>query len=336
MSTAIKTFWQKSRRWLPGVIISGAAIFLILRLAKWQDIGTAIQSINPLVLAASFCFTILFLVTRAMAWRTILEKKASFSQTFWGLNVGYFLNNLFPLRAGEFGRAFLVGQTSGLGTMHVLSTVVIERAFDLAFAAGLMLSTLPLALQMEWAKPVSIITLVLVITGLLLLYLMARNNEKVHQWITKLGERISLVKRFVVPQLDALLRGLSVLVKPDQFLICVFWIGLSWLMGVLNYYIVVLSFAPDAPLWWGAFVDAVLAMGIAIPSAPAALGVFEAALVGALSILGINSSIGIAFAIVMHFMQFIITGILGLVGLTKEGKSLSSFFADIRQKPSVQ
>lgn len=336
MTNANGTLWQKTRRWLPGVIISGTAIFLILRLAKWQDIGSAIRSINPLVLVASFCFTMLFLVTRAMAWRTILEKKASFAQTFWGINAGYLLNNLFPLRAGEFGRAFLVGQSSGLGTMHVLSTIVIERAFDLAFAAGLMLSTLPLALQMEWAKPVSIITLVLVIAGLVLLYLMARNNEKVHLWITKLGERIPLVKRFVVPQLDALLRGLSVLVKPDQFLICVFWIALSWVMGVLNYYIVVLSFAPHAPFWWGAFVDAVLAMGIAIPSAPAALGVFEAALVGALSILGINSSIGIAFAVVMHFLQFVITGLLGLFGLAKEGKSLSSFFADIKQKPSIQ
>ncbi len=336
MKGALSTIWNKTKRWLPGVVISATALFLVFRLASWQDIGSAIGSIQPWVLAVSAGLTLLFLVTRAMAWRMILEKKVSFSQTFWGINVGYLLNNLLPLRAGEFGRAFLVGQSSGLGAMHVFSTIVIERAFDLAFAAGLMLSTLPLAFEMDWAKPVSIITLVLVIAVLVVMYLMARFNEKVHGWITALGERIPLVKRFVVPQLDNLLRGLSVLVKPDQFLLCVLWIALSWLMGIFNYYIVVWSFAPQAPLWWGAFVDAVLAMGIAIPSAPAALGVFEAALTGALSILGIDPSIGIAYAIVMHFMQFVITGLLGFIGLAKQGKSLTSFFSDLREKPSVE
>lgn len=290
-------------------------------------------SINPLVLAASAGFTLLFLATRALAWRTILERKATFSQVFWGLNVGYLLNNLLPLRAGEIGRAILVGQTSGLGMMHVLSTIVIERAFDLAFAAGLMLSTLPLALGMESAKSVSIITLVLVITGLVVLYLMARFNRKVHDWITAIGEHVPVVKRYLVPQLDALLRGLSVLVKPDQFILCVFWIALSWVMGVLNYYVVILFFFPGAPLWWAAFVDAVLAMGIAIPSAPGAIGIFEGVLAGALSILGVDTSIGIAFGILMHFVQFLITGALGFIGLAKAGKSLTSFFSDIREKP---
>jgi hypothetical protein len=333
LKNAFSTFWNKTRRWLPGVVISSIAVYLMFRLANWQDVGSAMASINPLVLAASAGFTLLFLATRAMAWRTILERKATFSQVFWGLNVGYLLNNLLPLRAGEIGRAILVGQTTGLGMMHVLSTIVIERAFDLAFAAGLMLSTLPLALGMESARPVSIITLILVITGLTLMYLMARFNEKVHGWMNIIGERIPAVKRLVVPQLDALLRGLSVLVKPDQFLLCVIWIALSWTMGVLNYYVVILSFSPGAPLWWGAFVDAVLAMGIAIPSAPAAIGIFEGALAGALSILGVDTSIGIAYGIVMHFMQFIITGTLGFIGLARAGKSLSSFFSDIRRKP---
>ncbi|MHC1784474.1 MAG: lysylphosphatidylglycerol synthase domain-containing protein [Anaerolineaceae bacterium] len=72
------------------------------------------------------------------------------------------------------------------------------------------------------------------------------------------------------------------------------------------------------------------------PSAPAALGVFEAALTGALSILGIDTSTGIAYAIIMHFMQFVVTGLLGFIGLAKAGKNLSSFFSDIREKPEVE
>ena len=93
-----------------------------------------------------------------------------------------------------------------------------------------------------------------------------------------------------------------------------------------------LSIAPDAPLWWGVFADSVLAMGIAIPSAPAALGVFEAAIVGGLRILGVDYSSALAYGIVMHFLQFSITGILGFYSLTKERHSLGSLFAEVRRK----
>jgi uncharacterized protein (TIRG00374 family) len=240
--------------------------------------------------------------------------------------VGYLLNNLFPLRAGEIGRAVLLGQTTGLGTFHVLSTIIIERAFDLAFAALLLLSSLPLALGLDWAKPVAIITLVLVIIGLAVLFHIARNTKTVHAWVSKVFGRFSIVQRFLLPYLDNMLEGLGALTNPRMFLGAVFWIAVSWLIGVLNYYIVILSIAPQAPFWWGVLIDSVLAMGIAIPSAPAALGVFEASLVAALSLLGIDASTGLAYAVVMHFMQFVVTGILGMIGLLREGRSLGSVF----------
>ena len=66
-------------------------------------------------------------------------------------------------------------------------------------------------------------------------------------------------------------------------------------------------------------------MGIALPSAPAALGVYEATIVGALVLLGIPASTGtgLAFAITLHAMQFVITAILGLIGLAQDGRSLA-------------
>jgi uncharacterized membrane protein YbhN (UPF0104 family) len=89
---------------------------------------------------------------------------------------------------------------------------------------------------------------------------------------------------------------------------------------------------PNPPFWWGIFADSILAMGIAVPSAPAALGVFEASLVGALSILGISNSSALAYAIIMHFMQFIITGILGFYAISKQGRSLRSLFSSAQLK----
>lgn len=319
-------FWKSVSRWLPGVVISLVALYLVLRLASWQDLQTAFATINPWFIVIASVLTVIFCIARAFAWRILLEDKPTVSQTFFGINVGYLLNNLFPLRAGEIGRAVLLGQTTGLGTFHVLSTIIIERAFDLAFAALLLLSSLPLALGLDWAKPVAIITLVLVIIGLSILFLIARNTQTVHSWISRVLGRYSLVQRFILPYLDNMLEGLGSLTNPKMFLGAVFWIAFSWFIGVLNYYIVILSIAPHAPFWWGVLIDSVLAMGIAIPSAPAALGVFEASLVAALALVGIDASTALAYAVVMHFMQFAVTGILGMIGLMKEGRSLGSVF----------
>ncbi|GAP10511.1 conserved hypothetical protein [Bellilinea caldifistulae] len=319
-------------RWLPGVLISLIALFVVFRLAQWDELGPAIARIPLLFILAAVLLTLLFLMTRAVAWRVILGNHASVSQTFWAINQGYLLNNLFPFRAGEFGRALLLGQAARLPPARVLSSIVIERAFDLAIAAGLLLATLPLALGMAWARSVAILTLGLVIAGLLMLFLMSRNQQWVIGLVEKIGAKWGFVRRVVVPQLNALMQGLSTLSEPRQFLLSLFWIGVSWGVAVSTYYVFLLPIDPQAPFWWGMFTDAVLAMGIAIPSAPAALGTFEASIVGALTILGIDQTAALAYAITLHFIQFVVTGILGLIALVRQGKSVGTFLKDIQAK----
>jgi uncharacterized protein (TIRG00374 family) len=330
MKARLGSFWRSTRHWLPGVLISIVLLVVVFRLARWQDLKVALEAVRPLNLIIAIALTIISLFTRAFAWRTLLDNRPPALKTFLVINEGYFLNNIFPLRAGEIGRALFMGQTTGFGPFHVLSTIIIERAFDLVMAACLILATLPLALGMVWARPVAIITLVLVILGLAGLYAMARFREAVRGFILRLGKRWPVIARVIEPQLDKFLEGLGVLTSPTRFLITLFWIALSWVIWVFLYYVMLVPIAPQAPLWWAAFADGVLAIGIAVPSAPSGLGVFEAALVGALTLLGVNASSALAYAILMHFLQFVVTGILGFIGLTQEGRSLSSLFSEIR------
>ncbi len=336
METVPSSRWQTVRRWLPGILISAAALFIVLRMIRWQDLKQALASFNPLYVGIAVVLTILFLITRGFASRTLLEDRVSFKQAFLTINIGYLLNNLFPLRAGELGRAVILGQSSGLGPMHVLSTIVIERAFDLAIAAGLLLSTLPLALGMAQARPVAIVILILMIAMLAVLFLMARNQELVHRWAGWVGKRIPLVQKYLVPQMDALLRGLAVLVQPKRFLVALWWVVASWIIAVVEYYVMLLSLNPNPPFWWGAFVDSVLALGIAVPSAPGAVGVFEAAMVGALTILKFTPEQGLAYAVILHFMQWILTAAFGIYGLASQGQSIGSYFHELRARMSAR
>lgn len=330
MNLGLPRRWHNALGWLPGVLISAVALFFVFKLASWQDLTAAFYTMRPLNVFVAVILTCVSLATRALAWWNLLGKKASLSKSFFIINEGYLLNNLFPLRAGEIGRAVFMGKACNLGAFRVLSTIVIERAFDLAFAAGLLLATLPLAIGVSWAKPIAISTLFLVMAGLLALYLVARFSLQIQTWLEKKALRGQFIRKWILPRIESLLNGLGALTKPSQFFVSLFWIMMSWVIWITLYYILLVCIAPHAPFWWAAFADGMLALGVAIPSAPAALGVYEATTVGALSILGITPSTALAFAIFTHFLNFAITGIFGFVGFLKEGRSLRTLLAEIQ------
>ena len=332
------SLWRDARRWLPGVIISLVALVILLTLSKWNwaDLIQSWQAFQWPTLVSIIGLTILSLVVRAALWRTLLEERTTLTHSFFIINIGYMLNNLFPLRMGEIGRAVFMGGATRLSPFHVLSTIVIERAFDLVMAAILVLSTLPLALGQDWMRPVATVTLVVVVSMLVVLFLMARYRERVHQISIRLGQRWRLVQKYIIPQVDALLEGLQALTNPRRFLLVLFWVVLNWTIWVSIYYIGILAIAPNAPFWWAMFANSLLALGVAIPSAPAALGVYEASMVAALSILGVAYASALAYAFLMHFIQFVITAIFGFWGLAREGKSLSNLWAEIRMTKNTK
>ena len=325
-------FWGDARRWLPGLLISGIAIYAILRLVNFQDLGNAFSSIRLIYLVPTTFLVIVWLLLRALALKFILAGKAGIMQTFRAINIGYLLNNILPLRAGEFGKAAVLGKSSGLGASFVFSSIVIERAFDLFYAASFLLIVLPLVLEMSWIRPVAFIVLAVVISGLLFLYFMAKNYQIVHAWIGKIGLKWGWVHKYVIPQISAFLRGFSILTDFRRFFLCLITIGASWGMAVVLYYLMLFSITPHPQLWWGVFVNSILAMGIAIPSAPAALGVFEASVVAALKVLGISYSQALAYAVIIHFVQFALTGVIGMVSLAREKQSIDAIFALSRKK----
>ncbi|MHB0987319.1 MAG: lysylphosphatidylglycerol synthase transmembrane domain-containing protein [Bellilinea sp.] len=335
MTSAIATVWKKSRRWLPGVLISLVAIFFVARVTQWQELGPALRRFSLGYIGVMVLLTLVFLLIRAGVSRVLLSGRPRLSDAFWAINQGYLLNNILPFRLGEIGRAVLLGQQTNLPTAQILSSIIIERALDIAIAATMLLLTLPLALEMTWAKPVAILMLVVVAAGMASLFFMARYYLNVSAWVEKIGIRWKFVGKWVAPQVRSLLTGLTALTDLRQFILALLLLLASWAVAIGVYYVALLAIVPAAPIWWGVFTDAVLALGIAIPSAPAALGTFEAATVGALTILGIDQTTGLAYAITLHFMQILVTGVLGLVGLMRQGRSISSLFFDLQNRKSA-
>ena len=107
---------------------------------------------------------------------------------------------------------------------------------------------------------------------------------------------------------------------------------LDWGVAYLQLQLLLRAFFPEAQPYWGLFILGAFALGIATPSTPGALGVFELVIVGAISVFINDPSRAAAFALVDHLFNYLFTGLIGIYALSKEGQSLSDLFTSLYQR----
>lgn len=318
-------------RWLPGMGISLVMIILLVRLV---DIGEAVKALKLIKVSWLLPVVLFYLggiFLRTLTWATLLQGKIPLSRVFITVNEGYLLNNLFPLRLGEVGRAVLLNQTTGLSTFFILSTILIERAFDLAIASSLLLATLPYVIGFETAREISIGVLTAV--GILFtgLFIMAGNQQILKAKLETLWPKKHLYQKRILPRLGLFLAGLGILRNPLRFLLSLVLILASWLFGLLEVHLLAVGMGIEPAWWWTGFVLGVVSLGIAIPSAPASLGVYEASMVGSFLLLDVPGDQALALAIIAHFIHIAVTGMIGGFALARDGQSLSRIYLRLRQ-----
>lgn len=315
------------KRILPGLIVSLAALALVFSLIDLRKLGQAIAQADIRFLLVGILSEVLWVLVRGNVWRTLLQNKATYKDAFITVNEGYLLNNILPFRLGELGRAFLIGRKAKIDFWQAIPSILIERALDLAIAVGLFLCTLPFVIGVTWARQAAIGVGLLVVVGLGSIYLLARNRERVLVWVNRAGERWSLVKKLTGQRAVAFFDGLGIITDGRLFLRALAWELLNWLVSILQFYLIMRAYFVSPHLLWVIFALAVGSLGIAAPSSPGAIGVFEAALVAALVVFGLDASPATAFALSLHAINYLVTGLIGGYGLYKDGESLSGLYA---------
>ena len=324
------------KRILPGLVVSLVALIIVFSMLDLRKFGQALLQADLRYLLAAILAALLWLFVRGFFWRTLLQNKASYYDTFITVNEGYLLNNILPFRLGEVGRAFLLGRKAHIDFWQVIPSILIERALDLAFAVGLFLCTLPFVIGVAWAKQAAMVTGIIVLLGLGAIYILARNRQRVLDWVNRVGARFPLVNKLAGRRLAAFFDGLAIITDARLFLRALGWEVLNWMVSVLEYYLFLRAFFPAPSLLWVLFALGVGALGIAAPSSPGAIGVFEAVLVGALVVFGVDASPATAFALTVHITSYILTGLLGGYGLYKDGESLSSLYTRLGRMKSQE
>jgi hypothetical protein len=132
--------------WL-GSALAVACLAHFVRDARWGEISAVLGAANvPLILAASCCL-LMTSVARAWRWQYLLRgRPVSFRHRLTSTLIGFAGNNVLPGRLGEPLRCWTISRLDGqIGFWHAAGSIVVERVFDLAAAVVLLLVFLALA-----------------------------------------------------------------------------------------------------------------------------------------------------------------------------------------------
>ena len=284
-----------------GVVISMAGIFWAFKDFQVLYFIESMQKVNIiyLVLATFFLWVTVWL--RGLRWKWLFKENDSptITSLYRAELIGYFGNNILPLRLGELLRSYIVGKENSLSKSFVFGTVVLERLMDSLFLASftlLLLLTFPLEGTIKqyliWGCIISfiIIAVLLIIINRIQLF---QTENKMFIIIKKIIDGLSSIrKEMVIPVIISSL--------------------LIWCIYLLDVYLMQKAFQFN--LSWSQILTVLVisSLALSIPSAPGMIGTFHAAVKYTMvDLFAFSANDGNSFAILMHAYGYILLTSLG-------------------------
>lgn len=287
--------------------LSLLAAWLAVRDVHWGGVAKAIAGSNGWWLLAALLSVLLTTLSKALRWQTLLvprPRNASVWDLFAALVVGQMLNMTLPMRAGDVGRAAFIGRP-GLSRMQALATVGAEKWLDMAAAFALALGLLPFMVWPDWARS-SLGTLgAVVLAGGVGLASVTLFRRPLAAFLERLesspAHSLPLMTR-AMEWLRRAWQGIAALRNPGLAAGVMGWTVLTWLLGASTNWLVGRALNLDGSVVMWSFVLLVLQVGVAVPSVPGRIGVFEYLTMLALALFGIQDEVALAYALVLHVL----------------------------------
>jgi len=314
------------RRWQlwAGLVVSAAALVLALLGIDLRRVTETLAQAEYVYLIPATAGIVAYLMARAVRWRLLLGPGVRLSRSFWVTNVGYLVSNVLPFRLGDPARAVVIGRDGQGSTAAALSTVVVERVLDMLMVVALLAGVTPFVSGAGSAVGAGLVAGGAALAASAVLLLMAFRPDwgrcavrRVLGWVPRLdAERWAGV-------LDGLFEGLAPLRSGRRGLALLAWSVLTWACVVAFYWAVLRAFLPQPPALAAPFLVCIVGLGMAIPSSPGAVGVFHAVARYGLTVpFNVPTDQAVTVAFGLHAFQYVVSSLLGLVGLATESLSL--------------
>jgi uncharacterized membrane protein YbhN (UPF0104 family) len=238
---------------------------------------------------------------RTVRWQLLLGPlsvaglEPPFRSALGYLSIGYLANGVLPARLGDVARAYLAADAFGLGRLTTFGTIMVERVADGLTMLGLAMLSVLLVGAVGTAGELVVIGVVVVAVGI---------AGVGAAWIvldrSRVGSsRIGSLARTAVTRIGG---GAAPLRDARRFARFACLTAVVTMMALLVAWTVTRSVGLDlTPTELALFVSAV-ALSLAIPAAPGAIGTYEFVGVAVLTSLGSSPELALATMLLMRMI----------------------------------
>jgi uncharacterized protein (TIRG00374 family) len=318
-------------RLVAGLTLSAALVAYLLWSVDLAQVARELRRADPGWTALGAALAVVGLWVRARRWRYLFPPGSDPPGLVPAIMIGYMVNNVLPLRAGEVVRVYVVGRRWAGRFWTALATLVVERVLDslaIVLILGLLVLLIPVPPFFQWT---ALTVLAVDVVAVAALSVMARAPERCRRLLERLLARRPAVAGRVARALDTFLAGLDGVRAPRHALPLLIWTALVWLMPALAAWAVLRALGLGASLTAGWTVLAFVGLGVSIPSAPGYVGVFHYAAVLAVEIFGVPRSAAVSYALLFHATQYVPVTLVGWVFFVREHVSL----AEATRRPEI-
>ncbi|MDQ7823480.1 MAG: lysylphosphatidylglycerol synthase transmembrane domain-containing protein [Candidatus Eremiobacteraeota bacterium] len=317
------------KNWLKlsiGFLISAVCLFFALSGIDWAALSRIFLTVKiPFVLLflLILCLTV---ALRSLIYYRFLGRqcRVSLPAIFEGLMIGYMVNSLFPLRAGDVAKAFLIGTMNRTSRTYTFTIVVIERLFDMI---TLLIFFLVLLLQIGPGKHFTHAAAAVAVAVALVLAFIAAVLGYTRLVLTTLDRLKPLFGEAPVEKIKCRIATVK-----EGFTVLTSWRDVLFIQGIflliwggylaVNY---VTGLAIGVNLGFAQTLSLIIAiaLGSVIASTPGQLGVHQYACVLVFTTFGFTREEGLSFSLIQNSLSFAMPILLGWLFLLHANISLA-------------
>ena len=290
---------------LVGLIVSLAALWLVIHSVDLGACAAVLATANPIPLAACLAIIAIEIALRSFRWRALLPPPPAGGRTRLTrivpvLLVGYLGNAVLPARLGEPIRAYLVARREDLDVAEAFGSVVLERVVDTATLAVVAFVAALAVGAPEWIVQATAIaavvgsgfTVALVAVGPGRLVRLARRFVA--------GLPVAARAEPILRRLDHFARGIDRPSRSSVIVVATLISAACWMFDATIFWLVANSIGVTVTPAAALLIAAVTVLGTALPSAPGYVGTFELAASTTAQALGVAAAPALALAVLAH------------------------------------
>ena len=322
------------KRWAIGLgfLVSAFFVYLALQGLQLDQVWRGLQEANYGWVIPGVLVYFLGVWARTWRWHYMLRslKVIPLDRLFPQLVIGYMGNNVFPARAGEVMRAYVLRRKEEVPMSGSLATIVLERVFDGLVMLLFIFISLFLAPLPNWLRGIVTVAAPLFLGALGLFLALAAAPRKAEAATCWLLERLSgLLGRPVPTSLPEsgegivarFLAGLRVL-RSGREVSLVFAISvLIWLVETATYWCIMQGFSFRVPFHALMLMNGVANLATIIPSTPGYVGTFDAPGIRVLEGFRVSGAVAASYTLALHAALWLPITCLGFYYMWRESIS---------------